>query len=505
VLRAVAFAGLVLVGVLAQSARWQEVFFSGGVYFLDPDCYSRMTRVAELEAGGGPAIRFHDFENAPIGVVPHTTAPMDFLILGFARALEAGGIAQARDVAGALVSPLLGAFFLFGIAVWAWPHAHGMAALALAALSPALAHAFSIGRPDHQSLALILVVLAWIAESRLPHRGWVWVASITWALALWVSLFEPLVLMALALTLRFVRDGRGAMPADRTGWAAAAAFFCVCAGWMIFEGWRFAVPDAGERALFQRWARTIGELRGAGLPMLFGWVGWLAVFFPVSILAWQKRDRGALCGAIATGILLAGSLWTARWGYFWVAGTVLIAPSAMGILRPHWLASTAFVVSMWPVAAAWDRQLFPEGEALALREERRAENLLLRDVAEALHPLPEGTVMAPWWLSPALAYWSGRPCVAGSSHQSLPGIADSARFYLAEDSPTAEKIVRHRQVIAVLADDPSRIIENSSSVLSLPASDFSVAAQLMGGSDLPFLEPVRQNRFFRLYRVRVPK
>lgn len=188
-----------------------------------------------------------------------------------------------------------------------------------------------------------------------------------------------------------------------------------------------------------------------------------------------------------------------------MAASVLAVPAALAVLRPPWLAAGLFFVSLWPVASAWDRQLFPQGEARAAREERRMENLLLRDVADSLKKLPPGNVMAPWWVSPALAYWSDRPFVAGSSHQSLPGIADSARFYLAESSRNAVNILRERRVAAVVADDPSRILQNASVVLGVPLPASSVASRLMGGAgpDLPFLKPARQNRFFRLYEVRL--
>ena len=56
--------------VLAFAVRcWnlRDVFIDDRIYFVDPDCYSRMTRAALIAEGGALTIRHHDFENAQIG------------------------------------------------------------------------------------------------------------------------------------------------------------------------------------------------------------------------------------------------------------------------------------------------------------------------------------------------------------------------------------------------------------------------------------------------------
>ena len=85
-----------LVAGLALAAfTWNAdaVFFGGNVYFSDGDCYARMTRVRLLQEHPRAPVHRHDFENYPIGTQPHTTAPLDYLIAGLARApdhLDAG-------------------------------------------------------------------------------------------------------------------------------------------------------------------------------------------------------------------------------------------------------------------------------------------------------------------------------------------------------------------------------------------------------------------------------
>jgi hypothetical protein len=66
--------------------------------------------------------------------------------------------------------------------------------------------------------------------------------------------------------------------------------------------------------------------------------------------------------------------------------------------------------------------------------------------------------ISPWWYSPQIAYWSGQPGVAGTSHQSLPGIVDTARFFLSADTEKAAEILQRRRVGWVIVD-PSADIE----------------------------------------------
>src|SRR2546430_9404302 len=88
-----------------RCANYQDVLVGGNVYFTDADCYARMTRVRLCEKNPGLIVRHHDFENYPNGITPHTTAPLDYLILAFSIFLTPF-TAQALDLAGALISPL---------------------------------------------------------------------------------------------------------------------------------------------------------------------------------------------------------------------------------------------------------------------------------------------------------------------------------------------------------------------------------------------------------------
>ncbi|MFM8790505.1 MAG: hypothetical protein ACKOEI_11785, partial [Chthoniobacterales bacterium] len=102
-----------------------------------------------------------------------------------------------------------------------------------------------------------------------------------------------------------------------------------------------------------------------------------------------------------------------------------------------------------------------------------------------------------------LARLSGQPMVGGTSHQSLPGTTDTARFFLSEDDNGAESLLRQRMVRYVVSDDPDRVIPTSSQLLGAPAPEHPLIVCLARGRDIPhFLEPVFANQFFRVYKVR---
>ena len=174
-----------------RCANYQDVFVAGNVYFIDADCYARMTRVRMCEKNPGLVVRHHNFENFPQGTTPHTTAPLDYLILALAITLKPF-TAHGIDLAGALISPmfaLLGGWFLWW---WAWrmKFRYRWMMLSLYAISPILVHGTELGRPDHQSLVLLLVTIAICAEWSLRSEsapGWSTLSGIAWGLAIWVS------------------------------------------------------------------------------------------------------------------------------------------------------------------------------------------------------------------------------------------------------------------------------------------------------------------------------
>jgi hypothetical protein len=495
----------------SYSWNWRQVFVGGQTYFADPDCYARMTRAQWVILSPWRSVRFHDFENAPAGIVPHTTAPMDLLLAALSRAFQFGyWIVEAHspspplDLAGAFISPLLGlALVAF---LWWWGHKFAVpyrnAVLVITVISPILAQAFQLGRPDHQSLIVLLTGAALAAEISLwrqPSLSWEILSAALWALALWTSFFEPLVLLGATALMRLGVRGRNAIP-NR---AAVLVFIVILSAAILFDGWRIQAPSAEERTYFFRWALNIGELRHATLPQLFRWTGWLIIASPLLLLwrFWKEKDRACAAFAMFVFLLLALSLWHMRWGYFLAIAFALSLPWALPAIRSKPVAWLAFGISLWPVAAEWDRQLYPDKKERMAREEDREEAFLLLQTSQALISQRRTIILAPWWLSPAIAYWSGQRCVSGSSHQSLPGTADSSRFYLSKSPEEARDVLRRRSVNYVIAYEPARVISNSAQILGRNAPERPFGETLYNNPHgaPSFLRLVYENKFFKVF------
>jgi hypothetical protein len=523
---------LCCIAVLAFFVRcWNlpDIFVAGRIYFIDPDCYSRMTRAARVAAGDAMVHRQHDFENWPDGITAHTTALLDWLIVALKKGLDFGFRVfdsaktsvlheQTLDLAGALISPLLGALACAWLAAWAWSAARhstlvarhlALAAPILFAISPIAVHGTALGRPDHQSLIILLLAVAIGAEVRLmqtvrefekkaqpPHRHiakWSLIGGVASGLAMWVSLYEPLILLAVSFLLVLLLDRVQFRWRERWwGWAGTAAIYGIS---LIIEGWSFSLPPQTARTYFLNWARGIGELAHLDLagPLLWRWVGWLAAIAPVTlgVVVWMKAHAARRAGdgahpayrpaAFLFGLLLVTfglTCWQLRWGYFFALVFAMSVPWQLAALRRWWIAWPAFVVAIYPIAQEWDTRLFPDETTGQTQRMQRLERLALRDLVERKGETVRGGFIAPWWLSPSIAYWTRDRGVAGSSHESLPGTVETARFYLANDGEGAAAILRARNVAWVLADEPSRVIENSAELLGVEVPEQAMAGTL---------------------------
>ena len=546
-------------GVLAFTVRcWnlRDIFVGGRIYFVDPDCYSRMTRAASIAEGGPLVIRHHDFENWPDGITPHTTAPLDWLIVmgkwiadcGL-RIADSSGTSvlrgQTLDVSGALISPLLGALTCGWLAAWAWSAARHSSLVAryaifaapfFFAISPIAVHGGALGRPDHQSLVMLLLAIIigaevrlmqtvreWEKHARPPDRHiakWSLIGGLAGGLAMWVSLYEPLVLFGVIFLLIALFDREQFRWRERRwGWALAAAIYGAS---LLIDGWRFSLPDETVRTYFPNWSRSIGELAHLDLasPLLWRWCGWAVAFAPVTLgVAIFLKMKAARAGtgahpayrpaAFLLGLLLvtfALTCWQLRWGYFFALVFAMSLPWQLAALRRAWIAWPAFAVSIFPIAQDWDARIFPDDEAQQRRDMARLEHAALRQTVSVMHG---GAFLAPWWQSPAIAYWTRLPGVAGSSHQSLPGIVATARFFLTDQPEEAAAILKKRRVSWVIADDAERMTSTSASLLGIepPAVPLGLILAENPRNAPPFLHetatpPTSGNRvFFHLYAV----
>ena len=493
--------------VLVRCWNAADVFVGGKTFFVDPDCYSRMTRVQRVFAHPGTVIHRHAFENWPQGTQPHTTAPFDDLTAGLAGLLRplTRDAQIALNWAGAWISPLLG--LLTAVFLWFWAGALGLkyraAMLFFFAVSPILVHGTVLGRPDHQSLLILCLAVALGAEAVLwgrSSRKWAIAGGLAWGLGLWVSLYEPLGLLAGVLLMGVAVQKKGFFSRDRFWQGAALSAVLLLAG--LVDGWRLPVPDPVVRAYFLNWSRTIGELNPRSFSGLFAWSGWLLILAPLALvgLGWKRQDRAAW---LWLGLLVAMSaltMWQARWGYFFALVFAMGLPWVLSVFPKRWMVWAVFAMGLWPLAVEWDRLFTPE--AASMRAEQQADNLALYDVAQHLYGEHRLPILAPWWQSPALAYRSGQPCVAGSSHESLPGTVDASRFYLSSDASAAQEILKARRVACVVVYEPDRVNAVSRTILGMPEANLETMARILyerPHSPPALLELVYSNAAFRVF------
>ena len=111
--------------------------------------------------------------------------------------------------------------------------------------------------------------------------------------------------------------------------------------------------------------------------------------------------------------------------------------------------------------------------------------------------------LAPWWLSPAITYWSGQPGVAGSSHESLPGVVDTARFFSSSGGEIGQDILRRHQVRWVVAYDADRVAENCEQILGAPLPRDALCYRLdrSPGTAPAFLMLNAQRTAAKIFRV----
>ena len=487
---------------------------------VEADCYSQLARVQRILHGQRLIQNHFTVENWPEGLAPSTTAPFDYAILLLYAPLSLF-TQYPLDWAGALVSPALWVALVF---FWMLFRSRefslaGRAWLLIGSTAlPAFIWATACGRPRHQSLILALMAMGFTAEYErwqielTPKRAWNIFAGVVWGLACWTSLFEPsVVVVSLVLFNLIVRR--------RENTAFLASFGIVILAMVLLEGRHIfdnifniysLTPENRQYAL--NWLGTIAEVR----PIDFAEINrrldagdisqWLEVFmaFMLPFVAWRLLARNGIHGTDLFLVLITTLLWVLasfqrRWSYYASLGELfLVVRYCQGALdRGMSFVSMLMLglqTSRWPqfgsivrLTASCFAQiiilvLFLLGMFYAdyeqLKEHTNAPvnqpSLELAQISRAIDG--PGAIMAPWWLSPGLLYFSGQPIVSGSSHCGISGIVASAKFFSSTSWADAEHILRERQVRWVVVwDDPIYeypLLNSSRGILGLPyASD----------------------------------
>jgi hypothetical protein len=390
--------------------------------------------------------------------------------------------------------------------------------LILYAISPILVHGTELGRPDHQSLLMLFVAVAICAEwgwQTKASAGWSVLSGSAWGLAIWVSVYEPFLLLFLLLTCRAVASRRWVFrlwqsPGLRNAGRSAAAttslsfhkdqrigaivFVAIIGLALLIERRVPQFPIFASGAIFRNWSHTIGELRPVSPlnPIWFHWAGYAIAVAPILIWISVRNGRAAILVSKDPGgedrrpelvpgiivVLLVATygltIWQARWGYFFMLIFAIALPILLQPIRSSVAIWAAFALSIFPILHEWDEKLWPAETEFSRRIESRNESTQLRELSISLKSQEMHPFLAPWWLSPSIAYWSGQPGVAGSSHESLDGIADSARFFLADDLQKAREIVKNHKVGWVVAYDADRTAAISALIVGEPVSEHAL-------------------------------
>ncbi|MBX7157145.1 MAG: hypothetical protein K1X66_01985 [Verrucomicrobiae bacterium] len=467
---------LILLCLSARLEKADQVLMNGDIFFLDSDCYTRMFRVKLLWDQPWPLIHFHAFENYPYGISSHATAPLDYLILFLGKFLDLLQRKDALDLAGALISPLLGIGLLIFLLWWTklfLPTQARVAALFAYCLFPALSWTQNIGRPDHQSLIIFCLTIAITLEANLARslsRGTQIVAGAFWGLALWTSWYEPGLVFLVFLIVRLIQQ-RSYFLVSRPFWWLSLVIMLGIA--FLFEGKNFFTffnfftqNLSTQPETLQRWFHQIGELQRLDAFRLTLWFGaWIwalpvLIYFAIRNHSYENKQIFWL-SSIITLFLLVLTFWQMRWsGLLAVFTSLFIIPLLFRLPGHFWQWGVTLILSIPLIAYIFYTNSRPSTQY---------EFQNLKKIAEEIKT-SEG-VLAPWWQSPALLYYSGAPIIASSSHESLSGIIDSSKFFTSVNWIESEKFLKERQVRWIVVGDPRQVLSQSFKILGIPEEE----------------------------------
>ena len=196
----------------------------------------------------------------------------------------------------------------------------------------------------------------------------------TWATAIWISAYEPLLLFAIAGLCSLRTEFR------RARWIVFGLIVAVA---LIVERRGFVLPEIWRDQHVKNWLTTIGEL--SPVPLLSAtwleWCGLLMLVAPLLIaLGFRRRANPPIVILLLLGVSFAATLFEARWGYFCAALLAIALPSLFAIVRSKIVAVVFALVGFAPILSGWDRALWPNESLIAARAEHRAE---MRDVRAA--------------------------------------------------------------------------------------------------------------------------
>jgi hypothetical protein len=496
-------------------------------WMVEADCYSQLARDQRILNGQGLVQNHFEVENWPEGLIPSTTSPFDYVILILYAPLWFI-TKYPLDWAGALVSPAL---WIALVLFWMFFRSRefnltGRALFLIgSAALPAFIWATACGRPRHQSLILALMAMGLTAEYErwyvelTPKRAWNIFAGVVWGMACWTSLFEPTVVVgSLILYNLIVRRRESA--------AFLISFGTVMLAALLIEGVHVFIPGTltpDYRQYLVNWLLTIAEVQGVSFGSYMQEMTLVAITLP--FVAWRLLAREGervtdTFVILLTLLLCILTFVQRRWIYYASLGELfLIVRYCQDALDPGMrmmnMLRVGFTTKHWPPTYNIFRiSLSCVGQALVLLmffvglADADKTQIEMHARVPANQPSPQlaqlarsidapGGIMAPWWLSPGLLYFSGQPIVSGSSHCGITGIVASAQFYTTTSWADAEAILKKRQVRWVVVYDDQiyeyPLLNSSRGILGQPYAsddnkgdaDSTVAQILISDQDLP--------------------
>jgi hypothetical protein len=436
---------------------------------VEADCYSQLARVQRILQGQGLIQNHFKVENWPEGLTPSTTAPFDYVILLLYAPL-ALFTRHPLDWAGALVSPALWVGLVFFWTLFRsreFNLAGRVLFLIGSAALPALIWATACGRPRHQSLILALMAMGLTAEYErwqielTPKRAWNIFAGIVWGLACWTSLFEPPVVVAVLVLFNLIVRRR-----ENPAFLISLGIVMLAA--LLVEGVHFFVPPPEYREALTRWLGTIAEMQPVDFAGMMQRMTLVLLILP--LLAWRlwpraHGDRTDALLILLTLLLTTFATLQGRWIYYASLGELFLVVRYYQIAPAHWTRLVVLFIFLIGLADADYTEIKGRIHAPANQP-----SLQLAQIARAIDG--PGGIMAPWWLSPGLLYFSGQPIVSGSSHCGISGNVAAAKFYTTTSWIDAERVLRERRVRWVVVwDDPAYdypLLNISRGILGLP-------------------------------------
>jgi hypothetical protein len=475
-------------------------------WVVEADCYSQLARVQRILRGQGLIQNHFEVENWPEGLIPSTTAPFDYVILLLYAPLCLV-TKYPLDWAGALVSPGLWVALVF---FWMFFRSRefnltGRALFLVgSAALPAFIWATACGRPRHQSLILALMAMGLTAEYErwhielTPKRAWNIFAGVVWGLACWTSLFEPPVVVGSLIVFNLIVRRRES-PAFLNSFGIVMLLALIIEGVHIFN---VATLAPEYRQYLVNWLSTIAEVQTMSFSDVIDEMTLVLIALP--FIAWRlwAREGERVTDSyliLLTTLLCILACLQRRWIYYASLGelflivrycqaaldpgTRLINMLRVGFTSAHWPPTMNIVrvlVSCFGQTAVLLMFFLGLADADKTQIERHHNapanqpSLQLAQLARAIDE--PGGIMAPWWLSPGMLYFTGQPIVSGSSHCGITGIVASAEFYATDSWAQAEAILKRRQVRWVVVYDDQiyeyPLLNSSRGILGLPyASD----------------------------------